>query len=109
MSQRICGVCYHSYDGGEVCPRCRMDHTSPKLPKALVEKYCQGPEVRVHHENFQLDEQLGLMAYKSNGHWFVNVNTYVSGIHQYAVIAVPLSKFRDLIDKCAQEDRKLKK
>lgn len=57
-------------------------------------------QVSVKHEDRGLEEDLYLNAFQSRGEWFVNVSSTFSGQDQYTVIAVPLERFKELVNKC---------
>lgn len=92
-----CMVCVHTFKSGTVCPRCGTKKISiiPEF-KGIDFNKC----IRVLHEEPLLDEMLGLNAFKtSGGNWCVNVSTWVDGVDQYCVVSVPISVFRELVDK----------
>lgn len=93
---KSCTVCHHTFEKGVNCPRCGTDKTYHKLKFDWLKVE---QEVKVLHECFELDEMLCLDAFKTKSGWAVNVETWVDGKNQYAVVSVPVDKFRELIRK----------
>lgn len=58
----------------------------------------------ITHENLDLEEKLHLRAFHNANGWFVNVSTNVEGKQQYGIVSVPLEIFKDLIEKCKEEN-----
>lgn len=99
---RNCLVCFHSYEKGTTCPRCLQKKTTFK-PDFKNLKLPDG--IKAFHECPELDEMLGLTAFKSGKGWFVNVETWVDGNLQYAVVSVPLERFKELISEVEKVDK----
>lgn len=108
---RKCGVCQHSYTAvTHICPRCKSEKTTVLMNPALLKRLAGGgEEVNVFHERWEMDEMMGLKAFKVGEGWFVNVSSWVDGKQQFTVISVPLEKFEELVNKCRDIDKKKKK